>query len=139
MEEKTKKDRTEGSIMILKSLKAQVGALLILMNQDYLTLMNVTLFNEFEVIYKFMDLSSSQFVVVALVRAGMVYGNKFLWELLIFKKLWFSAQEQNWTKQKVINEKRKLVNMQKPTEVQLDETISEKVSAEIGSTVPNEV
>jgi hypothetical protein len=137
MEEKTKKDRTEGSKMILKSLKAQVGALLISMNQDYLTLMNVTLFNE--VIYKFMDSSSSQCVVVALVRAGMVYGNKFLWELLIFKKLWFSAQEQNWTKQKVINEKRKLVNMQKPTEVQLDETISEKVSAEIGSTVPNEV
>ena len=29
--------------------------------------------------------------------------------------------------------------MQKPTEVQLDETISEKVVAEIGSTVPNEV
>jgi len=29
--------------------------------------------------------------------------------------------------------------MQKPPEVQLDETISEKVSAEIGSTVPNEV
>ena len=69
----------------------------------------------------------------------MVYGNKFLWELLIFKKLWFSAQEQNWTKQKVTNEKRKLAKMQKPTEVQLDETISEKVVAEIGSTVPNEV
>ena len=55
------------------------------------------------------------------------------------QKHWFSAQEQNWTKQKVINEKRKLAQMQKPTEVQLDEAISEKVSAEIGSTVPNEV
>ena len=107
MEEKTKKARIEGSIMILKSLKAQIGALLISMNQDYLTLMNVTLFNE--VIYKFMDPSSSQYVVVALVRAGMVYGNKFLWELLIFKKLWFSAQEQNWTKQKVNNWKKRSV------------------------------
>ena len=121
----------------MKSLKAQIGVLLISMNQDYLTLMNITLFGE--VIYKLMDPTSSQFVVVALVRAGMVYGNKFLWELLIFKKLRFSAQEQNWTKQKVTNEKRKLVKMQKSTEVQLEGAISEKVSAEIGSTVPNEV
>ena len=137
IDEKTKKDRIEGSKMILKSMKAQIGALLISMNQNYLTLMNIALFNE--VIYKFKDLTSSQFVVVALVRAGMVYGNKFLWELLIFKKLWFSAQEQNWTKQKVTNEKRKLVKMQKPTKVQLEETISEKLSAEIGSAVPNKV
>ena len=86
-----------------------------------------------------MDPTSSQFVVVALVRAGMVYGNKFLWELLIFKKLRVSAQEQNWTKQKVNNEKRKLAKMQKPTEVQLNEAISKKVSAEIESTVPDEV
>ena len=93
MEGKTKKDRMEGSKMIFKSMKAQIGALLISMNQDYLTLMNITLFNE--VIYKVMDPSSSQYVVVALVRAGMVYGNKFLWKLFIFKKLWFSAQEQN--------------------------------------------
>ena len=66
-----------------------------------------------------MDPTSSQFVVVALVRAGMVYGNKFLWKLLIFKKLWFSAQEQNWNKQKANNEKRKLEKLQKPTEVQI--------------------
>ena len=59
--------------MILKSMKAQIGALLISINQDYLTLMNITLFDE--VIYKFMDPTSSQFVVVAFVRAGMVYGN----------------------------------------------------------------
>ena len=78
MDEKTKKDRVEGSLMILKSMKAQIGALLIPMNQDYLTLMNITIFDE--VIYKYMDPTSSQFVVVALVRAGMVYGNKFLWE-----------------------------------------------------------
>ena len=48
----------------------------------------------------------------------MVYGNKFLWESLIFKKL-----EQ----------------LQNPPEVQLDEVISDKVSAKIDSTVPNEM
>ena len=78
-------------------------------------------------------------MVVALVRAGMVYDNKFLWELLIFKKLWFSAQEQNWNKQKVNNEKRKLEKLQKPTEFQLNEAISNKVNAKIDSTIPNEV
>ena len=90
MDAKTKKDRVEGSNMVLSSMRAQIGALLISMNQDYLTLMNITLFDE--VIYKCVDATSSQYVVVALARAGMVYGNKFLWELLIFKKLWFSAQ-----------------------------------------------
>ena len=66
---------------------------MISMNNDYLTLMNITLFEE--VIYKSLDPTSSQFVVVALVRAGMVYPNKFLRESLIFKKLWAIAQEAN--------------------------------------------
>ena len=79
--------------MIVKSLTAQINALLISMNHDYLTLMNITIFNE--VVYKFMDPTSSQFMVVSLVRAGMVYSNKFLWELLIFKKLWSISQETN--------------------------------------------
>ena len=57
MEEKTRKARIEGSRMILNSMKAQIGALLMSMNQDYLTLMNITLFNE--VIYTFMDPTSS--------------------------------------------------------------------------------
>ena len=70
---------------MVKSLKAQINALMISMNHDYLTFMNITLFEE--VIYKYRDPTSSQFVVIALVRAGMVYGNKFLWESLIFKKL----------------------------------------------------
>ena len=98
MEERTKQDRIRGSAYMMKSLKAQINALMISMNNDYLTLMNITLFEE--VIYKFLDPTSSQFVVVALVRAGMVYANKFLWESLIFKKLWAIAQEANWNKQK---------------------------------------
>ena len=65
-------------------------------------------------IYKSLDPTSSQFVVVALVRAGMVFANKFLWESLIFKKLWAIAQEANWNKQKQSHEKRKLEQMQKP-------------------------
>ena len=47
--------------------------------------MNITLFEV--VFYKFIDPTSSQFVVVELERTEMVYGNKILWELLIFKKL----------------------------------------------------
>ena len=137
MEEKTMKDRMEGSKMIVKSLVAQINALLISMNHDYLTLMNITMFDE--VIYKYMNPTSSQFVVVSLVRAGMVYGNKYLWELLIFKKLWSISQEENWKKQKESNEKRKLEQLQKPTEVQLDERIEDKVIAKIESAVPNEV
>ena len=93
MEERTNKDRIKGSLFMMKSLKAQINSLIISMHNDNLTFMNITLFEE--VIYKFIDPTSSQFVVVALVRAGMVYGNKFLWESLIFKKLWTIAQEVN--------------------------------------------
>ena len=137
MEERTKQDRIRGSTYMMKSLKAQINALMISMNNDYLTLMNITLFEE--VIYKFLDPTSSQFVVVALVRAGMVYANKFLWESLIFKKLWAIAQEANWNKQKQNQEKRKLEQMQKPTSVQLDEKVEELVTERMDSTVPKEV
>ena len=107
------------------------------MNHDYLTLMNITLFEE--VIYKYLHPTSSQFVVIALVRAGMVYGNKFLWESLIFKKLWTISQEANWIKQKQSTEKRKLEQMQKPTSVQLDEKVEELLNEKMDSTLPNEV
>ena len=89
-------------------------------------------------IYKFLDPTSSQFVVVALVRAGMVYANKFLWESLIFKKLWAIAQEENWNKQKRNEEKKKLEQMQKSTSVQLDEKVEELVTKKMDSTVPKE-
>ena len=59
--------------------------------------------------------------------------------IIHLQKLWFSAQEQNWKKQKEYNEKRKLEQLQKPTEVQLDKTICDKVNAKIDSTVPNKV
>ena len=88
---------------MVKSLKAQINALMSSMNQEYLTLMNITLFEE--VIYKFLDPTSSQFVVIVLVRAEIVYGNKFLWKSLIFKKLWSISQKANWIKQKQAAEK----------------------------------
>ena len=43
-------------------------------------------------------------MVVALVRAGMVHGNKFLWEIIINKKQWAIAQEANSLKQKETTE-----------------------------------
>jgi hypothetical protein len=69
----------------------------------------------------------------------MIYGNKFLWESLIFKKLWTIAQEVNWNKQKENSEKRKLEQMQKPTSVQLDEKVEDVVNDKMDSIVPNEV
>ena len=93
MEERTLKDRIKGSLFMAKSLKAQNQRSDDMMNHEYLTLMNITWFEE--VIYKVIDPTSSQFVVVALERAGMVYGNKLLWELFIDKKLWTISQEVN--------------------------------------------
>jgi hypothetical protein len=78
-------------------------------------------------------------VVRALVREGMVYGNKFLWESLIFKKLWSISQGAKWNKQKQTAEKRKLEQMQKPTSVQLDEKVEQLMNKKMDSTIPNEV
>ena len=38
-----------------------------------------------EVIFKFIIPSVSDYVIVALVKAGMVHGNKFLWEMLFYE------------------------------------------------------
>ena len=84
MEERTKQDRIRGSLYMVKSLKAQINALMISMNNDYLTLLNITLFEE--VIYKFLDPTSSQFVVVALVRAGMVLAKIRVWKDFILAR-----------------------------------------------------
>ena len=42
--EQTQKDRVRGSSFMVKSLKAHINALMISMNHDYLTLMNITLY-----------------------------------------------------------------------------------------------
>ena len=46
MKEQTQKDRIRGSLFMVKSLKAQINALKIMMNTDYLVFMNITLYNE---------------------------------------------------------------------------------------------
>ena len=53
MEERTKQDRIKGSLFMMKSLKEQINVLMISMNNEYLQLMNITIFEE--VIYKFID------------------------------------------------------------------------------------
>ena len=66
----TESDREKGSMFIVMSLKAQINALKLMMNRDYLILMNITLYNE--VIKKFIS-PQSQYVLVTLTRGGMVH------------------------------------------------------------------
>ena len=67
----TNEDRERGSILMLKSLKAQINALKLMMNKDYLVFMNITLFNE--LMKKAISPQCSQYVIVALTRGGMVH------------------------------------------------------------------
>ena len=85
MEKLNNEDRERGSMYIVKSLKAQINNLKLMMNKDYLVFMNITLFNE--LIRKSISPQCSQFVIVALTRGGMVHANKLLWEFLIYKRM----------------------------------------------------
>ena len=67
-------DRRRGSRYMVMSVKAQINGLKLIMNKAYLTFMNVTLYKE--VISKHVSHSASQYVLVALTRAGMVHTNK---------------------------------------------------------------
>ena len=62
---------------MVQSLKAQINSLKIVMNEAYLKFVNVTLYKE--VISKHISPSVSQFVIVALARAGMVVISKNCW------------------------------------------------------------
>ena len=78
MEKITMTNRERGSTHIVKALKAQINAMILIMNRDYLVSMNITLFNE--VIKKFLSPQRSQYIIVALTRGEMVHTNKLLWE-----------------------------------------------------------
>ena len=78
--------------------KAQINAMKLSMNKDYLIFMHITLFNE--VIRKFSSPQCSQYVIVALTRGGMVHTNKLLWEFLIYKNEWLRNKEENIARQK---------------------------------------
>ena len=94
----TEGDRERGSMYIVMSLKAQINALKIMMNTDYLVFMNITLYNE--VIKKYISPQCSQFVIVALTRGGMVHTNKLLWEFLIGKCEWLISKDINASNRK---------------------------------------
>ena len=64
-------DRPIGSKYMVMSLKAQINGLKLVMNRAYLIFINVKLYTE--VLAKFISPSVSQFVVVALARAGIVH------------------------------------------------------------------
>ena len=74
-------DKRIGSTYMVQSLKSQINHLKIVMKRDYLKLMNITLYQE--VIEKNISSAVSQFVIVALARAGMVAIKKGLLEIIM--------------------------------------------------------
>ena len=74
MDERTKGDREKGSSHIVKSLKAHINTIKLMMNKGLSDLMNITLYNE--LIKKFINSQCSQ-LLVALIRQGMVHTKNF--------------------------------------------------------------
>ena len=109
----------------------------LIMNKDYLLVMNITLFNE--LIRKSISPQCSQFVIVAFTRGGMVHANKLLWEFLIYKKEWLRNKEENIIKQKEQAAMEKLKKLQKPTSVQIDERVDARIVSKMDSTVTDTV
>ena len=125
IEELNEGDRRRGSRYMIMSLKAQINSLKLVMNKAYLIFMNVTLYKE--VISKHISHSASQFVLVALTRAGMVHTNKVLLELIFTRKDFIRRQKINADKQKESDLNKRLNQMQKSTDTQLDEKVNDKV------------
>ena len=73
MDELTKGDRERGSVFNIMALKAQINAMKLMTNRDYLVFMNITLCNK--VIRKFISPQCSQYILDALTRGGMVHTN----------------------------------------------------------------
>ena len=103
------------------------------MNRDYLIFINITLYKK--VISKFISPSVSQYVIVALTRAGIVQSSKYLLEQIITKREFFRKQHENREKMKETDLQNKLTEMQKSTDEQLDD----KVAGKIDKTVPRTV
>ena len=118
---------------MVQSLKAQINCLKIVMNEAYLKLINVTLYKE--VISKYISPSVSQFVLVALARAGMIVISKNLLEMIIAKREYIRKQRENSAKQKALDLEQKLKVMQQSTDKQLDDKISGKIDQNVSKTV----
>ena len=121
-------------MFLVMSLKAQINALKLMMNKDYLTFMNITLYNE--VIKKYISPQCSQYVLVALTRGGKVHSHKLFWEFLITKREWLVNKELNTSKQKEQSEKERLKKLQKPAGQQVDERVDKRVDLRMTSAVP---
>ena len=121
IEELNLNDRKTGSKYMVQSLKAQINSLKIVMNDEYLKLLNVTLYKE--VIAKHISPSVSQFVLVALARADMII-SKHLLEMIISKREYIRKQREHSARQKALDLEEKLKVMQQSTDKQLDDKIS---------------
>ena len=106
------------------SLKAQINGLKLVMNKEYLIFINITLYKE--VIAKFISPSVSQFMLVALTRMEIVQSSKYLLELNITKREFLCKQNENREKMKETDLQRKLIEMQKSTDEQLDDRVAGK-------------
>ena len=96
---------------MVMSVKAQINSLKLGMNKAYLTFMNVSMYKE--VISKHISHSVSQYVLVALTRAGMVHTNKYLWGMIFTRKELIRRQRLNAEKQKENDLKARLIQMTK--------------------------
>ena len=133
IEELNSDDKKMGSKYMLKSVKALINSLKVVMNDEYLKLVNVTLYKE--VIAKNISLSVSQFVLVALARARMIVISKHLLEMIITKREYLRKQRENTEKQKEVGLDAKLRVMQNSTDKQLDDKISGKIDQNVHRTV----
>ena len=86
---------------MVQSLKSQINSLKIVMNRDYLKLINITLYQE--VIAKNISPAVSQSVIVALARAGMVFISKGPLEIIISWRELIKKQKENSPKQKELD------------------------------------
>ena len=133
IEELNQNDRRMGSKYMIQSMKSQINSLKIVMNYEYLKLVNVTLYKE--VMAKYISPSASQFVLVALARAGMVIISKNLLEMIIAKREFLRKQREHTARQKKNDLEAKLKVMQKSTDQQLDDKISGKIDQNVSKTV----
>ena len=133
MENLNESDRIRGLKFMIMSLKVQINGLKFVMNRDYLILINIRLYKE--VISKFISPSVSQYVIVALARAGIVQASKYLLELIITRREFHRKQDENREKMKEIDLQKKLAVMQQSTDAQLDDKVSGKIDKTVLGTV----
>ena len=110
IEELISNDRRLGSKYMVQTMKSQINSLKIVINREYLKFINVTLYKE--VISKNISSSVSQFVLVALARAGMIFISKKLLEMIIAKREFIRKQREHSAKQKELDLELKLKVMQ---------------------------